>query len=132
VTPALAAALLLLAAGCTPNDPGGAASTGGPASTGATGTGAGTVTVSSTADSCELSARTAPAGRIVFSVTNDGTAPTEFYLYNEDGQLIVGEVENVGPGLTRDLTVNVPAGQYQTACKPGMAGDGIRAPFTVE
>ncbi|WP_043502794.1 cupredoxin domain-containing protein [Georgenia sp. SUBG003] len=127
----LAVALTLLAAACTPNDPGGQGATGAPDGTAGSGT-AGTVTVTSTSDSCELSARTAPEGRIVFSVTNDGTEPTEFYLYDEDGQQVIAEVENIGPGLTRDLIVNVPAGMYETACKPGMVGDGIRAPFTVE
>jgi iron uptake system component EfeO len=44
----------------------------------------------------------------------------------------MGEVENIGPGLTSQLIVEVPdGGTYTTACKPGMIGDGIRAPFTV-
>lgn len=48
------------------------------------------------------------------------------------GDRIMGEVENVGPGLTRRLIVEVPdGGTYTTACKPGMVGDGIRAPFAV-
>src|SRR5918992_990015 len=48
------------------------------------------------------------------------------------GDRIMGEVENIGPGLTRDLIVEVPdGGSSTTACKPGMVGDGIRAPFTV-
>ena len=127
----LAATLTLLAAGCTPNDSGGTAGTSGPADTAGSSSGSATISVTSTADSCELSAQTAPEGRIVFSVTNDGTEATEFYLYDEDGQQVIGEVENIGPGITRDLTVNVPAQMYQTACKPGMVGDGIRAPFTV-
>ena len=57
---------------------------------------------------------------------------TEFYLLGEDGLRIVGEVENIGPGLTRDLVAARAApGKYFTACKPGMVGDGIRADFTV-
>jgi iron uptake system component EfeO len=40
-------------------------------------------------------------------------------------------VENIGPGLSRDLVLAAPAGSYFTACKPGMVGDGIRAPFAV-
>jgi iron uptake system component EfeO len=40
-------------------------------------------------------------------------------------------VENIGPGLTRNLVVTAPAGKYTTACKPGMQGDGIRAAFEV-
>ena len=51
--------------------------------------------------------------------------------YGEDGLRIVGEVENIGPGLSRDLVVTCPAGKYVTACKPGMNGDGIRSDFTV-
>ena len=60
-----------------------------------------------------------------------GDDVTEFYLLGEDGLRVVSEVENVGPGLTRDLVVQVKPGTYYTACKPGMVGDGIRAEFTV-
>ena len=65
-------------------------------------------------------------------MTNSGTKVTEFYLLASDGLRIVGEVENIGPGLTRDLVRHArrPA-RYFTACKPGMVGDGIRAPFAV-
>ncbi|MGH3461559.1 MAG: iron uptake system protein EfeO, partial [Kribbellaceae bacterium] len=73
----------------------------------------------------------APAGTITFAVRNTGTKVTEFYLYGT-GDRIMGEVENIGPGLNRQLIVEVPdGGTYTTACKPGMVGDGIRAPFTV-
>jgi iron uptake system component EfeO len=67
----------------------------------------------------------------VFSIKNEGKQVTEFYLYGEDNLRIVGEVENIGPGLSRDLVVRAPAGRYHTACKPGMAGKGIRADFVV-
>ena len=62
---------------------------------------------------------------------NTGSKVTEFYLYAEDGKRIVGEVENIGPGLSRSLVVNAPAGKYVPACKPGMTGKGIRSTFTV-
>ena len=87
--------------------------------------------VDSSADACELSATEAPAGTLTFDVTNTGDQVTEFYLLGEDGLRIVAEVENVGPRITRPLTVNAPAGDYVTACKPGMTGEGIRADFTV-
>lgn len=90
-----------------------------------------TLTVSSSADDCTLSATSAPAGTLRFDVTNAGDAVTEFYLLGADGLRIVGEVENIGPQLERQLVVNAPAGTYTTACKPGMKGDGIRATFTV-
>ncbi len=62
---------------------------------------------------------------------NSGEDVTEFYLLGEDGLRVVGEVENVGPGLTRDLVVQARPGGYFTSCKPGMVGDGIRSAFTV-
>lgn len=118
----LAALALTLFAGCTANTAGG---------TGAGGSDARTIDVSSTADTCEVSASEAPSGNVVFKVTNEADQVTEFYLYAEDGLRIVGEVENIGPGLSRDLVVNLPPGTYESACKPNMAGNGIRAPFTV-
>jgi iron uptake system component EfeO len=91
----------------------------------------GPITVTAADTSCEISATTADAGNISFSIANTGTKVTEFYLYGT-GDRIMGEVENIGPGLTSRLIVEVPdGGTYTTACKPGMVGDGIRAPFTV-
>jgi iron uptake system component EfeO len=93
--------------------------------------GGGPIAVTAADDSCQVAAAEAPAGTITFSVRNTGNKITEFYLYGT-GDRIMGEVENIGPGLTRDLIVEVPdGGSYTTACKPGMVGDGIRAPFTV-
>lgn len=89
------------------------------------------ITVSSTDDRCEVSVTEAPSGSIAFEVTNDGSEVTEFYLYGDDGRRVVGEVENIGPGLTRELVVQAAPGEYVTACKPGMTGDGIRGSFTV-
>jgi iron uptake system component EfeO len=90
-----------------------------------------TVNVTSSDDACDLSADAAPSGRLVFKVKNTGTKVTEFYLYAADGKRIVGEAENIGPGLTRSLVVNAPAAKYVPACKPGMTGSGIRGTFTV-
>ncbi|HYP43593.1 MAG TPA: iron uptake system protein EfeO [Propionibacteriaceae bacterium] len=80
---------------------------------------------------CQVSAPSAPSGNLRFSVRNAGTKVNEFYLLDSDGLRIVAEVENIGPGLTRDLVVTAGPGRYLTACKPGMVGDGIRAPFEV-
>ena len=90
-----------------------------------------TVSVTSTDDGCDVSSSEVPAGTVTFNVTNEGSKVTEFYLLGEDGLRIVGEVENIGPQLSRPLVVNAPAGSYVTACKPGMKGDGIRDDFTV-
>jgi iron uptake system component EfeO len=91
----------------------------------------GPITVEASDDACKVARSNADAGNITFEIANKGTKVTEFYLYGE-GDRIMGEVENIGPGLTRRLIVEVAeAGKFQTACKPGMKGDGIRGEFTV-
>jgi iron uptake system component EfeO len=91
----------------------------------------GPIAVTSSDDACELARTKAGSGTLKFSVKNTGSKVTEFYLYAEDGKRIVGEVENIGPGLTRELVVSAKPGTYVTACKPGMEGDGIRGQLTV-
>ncbi|KWX65577.1 iron uptake system protein EfeO [Mycobacterium sp. NAZ190054] len=89
------------------------------------------ITVEASDDSCELSGTEGQTGANTFVVTNNGTKVTEFYVY-DDGERVMGEVENISPGLQRKLIVQLSQpGTYQTACKPGMIGDGIRSDFTV-
>ena len=89
------------------------------------------VAVSSKDEACVLSSGTAPSGTITFTVTNDGSDVTEFSLLAADGLRVISELENIGPGLTRDLVVQLAAGDYIAACKPGLVGDGIRSDFLV-
>jgi iron uptake system component EfeO len=90
------------------------------------------LTVTSTADGCEVSGSSATSGTLAFDVTNSGDEVTEFYLLADDGLRIVGEVENIAPGASRTLTVVAQPGDYYTLCKPGMIGDGVgRAGFAV-
>lgn len=104
---------------------GGCAATPGPTTEG------GAIPVTASDSSCEVARATAPAGTVQFAVTNTGSKVNEFYVYAE-GDRIVGEVENIGPGLSRTFLVELrQPGTYQTACKPGMVGDGIRSTFTV-
>ena len=89
------------------------------------------ITVTASDDTCDVSADSGTTGNSTFQVTNNGSKVTEFYVYAE-GDRAMGEVENIGPGLTRQLIVSLPdAGTYQLACKPGMVGNGIRQDFTV-
>ncbi|MFV0461702.1 MAG: cupredoxin domain-containing protein [Nostocoides sp.] len=89
------------------------------------------IEVTSSDTACDVALTQAPAGAVDFTVTNTGSSATEFYLYAAGGK-VVGEVEDIGPGLSRTLHVELAEpGTYETACKPGMTGDGIRAPFTV-
>jgi len=89
------------------------------------------ISVSDNGTDCRLSATEAPSGNIVFNVTNGGSDVTEFYLLAADGVAIEGEVENIGPGLSRKLVLRADPGSYVTACVPGMTGDGHRGKFTV-
>ncbi len=90
----------------------------------------GPVTVTASDTGCGLSRTTLSAGSNTFAITNKGARTTEVYVY-ADGDRIVAEKENIGPGLQYDLAVDVPAGSYEVACKPGQTGDGIRTKITV-
>ena len=100
--PALLCAALLAFTGCTDNAPA------------ATGTAAAGRSLSVTASDteCKVSAGTAPSGTLTFAVTNTGTLVNEFYLLAADGLRIIAEVENIGPGLTRELVLSAPTGSY--------------------
>lgn len=117
----LSGATLLALAGCGSDSTDSAADDGG----------AGPITVAASDTECTLSRTEAAAGTITFSVQNTGSKVNEFYIYAE-GDQIVGEVENISPGLTREFIVEVAEpGTYEAACKPGMVGTGIRSDFTV-
>ena len=119
VLPLLAAAL----AGCTD------APSAAPAA-GAAGAGDGTVAVRAADDACEVSRTDLTSGITTFAITNEGGDVTEVYVY-APGDRIVTEKENIGPGTSYELTVDLTEGAYQVACKPGMVGDGIRRDVTV-
>jgi len=81
-------------------------------------------------DTCDVATTELDAGVHQFTVTNSGSKVTEFYVY-ADGDRVMAEVENIAPGVARELRVELPAGEYETACKPGMVGDGIRSDLVV-
>lgn len=89
------------------------------------------ITVTATDSSCQLSKTEGTTGPVTFNVTNNGSKVTEFYVYDK-GDRALGEVENIGSGISRKLIVQfTEPGTYQTACKPGMIGDGIRGDLTI-
>jgi iron uptake system component EfeO len=92
--------------------------------------GTGPIAVAANDTACEVARAQTAAGTVTFKVANGGAKVTEFYVYAA-GDRVMGEIENIAPGLTRELTVELPAGTYETACKPGMTGKGIRAAFAV-
>jgi iron uptake system component EfeO len=88
------------------------------------------VTVRGTDTACEVGRTRLAAGRQTFSTTNAGAKAMELYVYAAGGR-VVSELHNVDPGDTEHLTVELAAGQYEIACKPGRQGDGIRQKITV-
>jgi iron uptake system component EfeO len=90
----------------------------------------GPIAVKATDTACDVAKTTLEAGTHVFAISNSGAKVTEFYVYAA-GDRVMGEVENITPGLSRELRVELPAGTYQATCKPGMVGTGIRNALTV-
>jgi iron uptake system component EfeO len=69
---------------------------------------------------CEPAKLQVPAGATTFEVSNEGAGDvSEFEIL--DGGKVLGEVENLTPGLSGSFTVTLEPGTYTTAC-PG--GDG--------
>jgi iron uptake system component EfeO len=90
----------------------------------------GAIAVSADDKTCSVGTASVPSGTHKFTITNSGSKTTEFEILAA-GDRILGEVENVAPGVARTLLVDLPAGTYQATCKPGMVGDGIRSTLTV-
>lgn len=89
------------------------------------------IAVEATDDSCTLSASETTTGDREFTITNNGSTITEFYVVTEEG-MVLSEVENLKPGATRSVHVTIKKpGQYAGTCKPGMVGDGISTTLTV-
>ncbi|NUP03898.1 MAG: peptidase M75 family protein [Nonomuraea sp.] len=85
----------------------------------------GKIAVAASDTECKVGVSEIAAGTSTFTITNGGSKVTEFYVYAA-GDRVMAEVENIVPGLTRELVAELPAGAYETVCKPGMVGKGIR------
>ena len=115
-SPALLAAfaLTLPLAGCVENSSGDA------------------IDVEAKEDACQVAADSVESGTSTFSITNSGERVTEFYVLADDGLRVIAERENIAPGSTADLTVQLEPGNYFTACKPGLRGANVgQSEFTV-
>jgi len=76
-----------------------------------------TVTITITADGCAPTPTTYNAGGLTFKVTNkDATAVSEVELLS--GERIVGEKENLPPGLSGSFALSLNPGEYTVYC-PG-------------
>jgi iron uptake system component EfeO len=91
--------------------------------TGAAGSTVRTIEVTLTDGGCDPSEISALAGATTFHVTNsDSAAVSEFEVL--DGTKILGEVENVTPGLDRSFSITLKAGSYGTKCTGGSKEKG--------
>ncbi|MEV4561782.1 cupredoxin domain-containing protein [Kitasatospora sp. NPDC049285] len=124
--PVLAAALLALPL---------VAACGGNGKTASSSADAGKVAINATDTACEIAGTDFQAGDVTFAIHNKGGRATEVYVYGEQKDTftkVVTEVENIGPGTSRDMPVKLAPGTYEIACKPGQTGDGIRKRITVQ
>jgi uncharacterized cupredoxin-like copper-binding protein len=83
------------------------------------------VAIKASDDACDVAKAELPAGKTTFRIENTGNKITEVYVYGP-GDKIVTERENIGTGNSVNLTVDLAAGSYEVACKPGQTGNGIR------
>ena len=96
-----------------------------------------------------LDQTTVPHGDVTFKVTNTGTVVHEFVVVDtdttasqlpqasgavdEDALTVVDEVEDLEPGATENLTVNLAAGHYAVICNiPGHYAGGMHVDVTVQ
>jgi uncharacterized cupredoxin-like copper-binding protein len=121
------AALVVIGTGCT--------STGGE----------GDVEVSLRDDAVTLSPATADAGSVTFAATNDGsitheievfsgdvdpsTLPIENNVASTEGLELIDEIEDITPGASADLTIDLDPGSYVVMCN--LAGHFARGMHAV-
>jgi iron uptake system component EfeO len=79
------------------------------------------VAVKITSDGCEPKTLTEAPGPVTFQVTNDGADDiTEFEI--KQGDKILGESENLTPGLKGEFTLTLKPGTYELYCPGGDSG----------
>ena len=130
-----------LAAACSQKSSGDA---GGP---GAEGTSQ-SIGVTLTDDSVTLESTSVPAGEVTFEAVNEGSETHEIEVFEGDadpaslpissnvadteGWTLVDEIEDVTPGASANLTVDLSPGTYQVVCNlPGYFEKGMYSTLTV-
>jgi uncharacterized cupredoxin-like copper-binding protein len=143
--------LVVALAACSGTGSNSATSTATSVASGAGGGGDGTtVNVTETEFKIEADATSAPAGQVTFNIKNDGTIAHEFVVIktddaasalpvasgesevDEDQLTGIDEKEDIAPGTSVTLTVNLEAGHYALICNvEGHYTSGMRLDFTV-
>jgi iron uptake system component EfeO len=82
------------------------------------------IEASITDNGCDPANISAKAGPTTFKVSNAGTsAVSEFEILDEKGK-ILGEIENITPGIEREFTLTLKPGTYVTYCPGGRKEKG--------
>jgi iron uptake system component EfeO len=111
----VAAVLALVATGCSSSGSGSKGSAGTAADTGKSST----VTIDLTPQGCQPKPASITAGAVDFNVTNkDAGSVSEAELRTSDLAKILGEQENLTPGLSGGFSLNIQPGSYKINC-PG-------------
>jgi iron uptake system component EfeO len=76
---------------------------------------------------CSPTTAEAPAGPTTFEATTDRTDEPELEIL--DGDLLLGEVANLAPGLTGTFSLTLEPGEYQMRC--GRHSDPVTGTLTV-
>jgi iron uptake system component EfeO len=63
---------------------------------------------------CTPSTIEVPAGTTVFEVTNNGTEAGELEVL--EGNQVLDEVEDIVPGVAREMTIDLEPGTYELIC----------------
>lgn len=94
--------------------------------------------------SIDLDRSSAPAGKVTFMVQNDGEDVHEFVVLKTDfapdklprdgdgdadeeapGVVVIGEIEDIAPGKSGELTLDLDRGKYVIICNISMLEDGM-------
>ncbi len=101
----------------------GCGSSGSKAGDGATDSNVKTVSIELVKAGCSPSKLTLPAGPTKFEIENvDADAISEFEIL--DGVKVIGEVENIPPGLTKSFSKTLKPGSFVLWCPGGSENDG--------
>jgi high-affinity iron transporter len=79
-------------------------------------TGGSSTQVTVTADGCAKDWAGTTAGSTTITVVNKSGHGGEIYLTRASDGGVIGEIEGLGPGTRRSITVDLPAGQYSWRC----------------
>jgi high-affinity iron transporter len=78
--------------------------------------GGSTTQVTVTADGCAKDWAGTTSGASTITVVNNSGHGGEIYLTRAADGGVIGEIEGLGPGTRRSISVNLPAGQYSWRC----------------